>query len=234
LDGRLQFFDTATGQELPGRAGFDTSAERLTFRPDGQVLAAGHQDGTVLTWDVPRLRRPAHAPIRLDAAALEARWTDLAGTDGHKAHTAMWELVAAPAQVVELFAVRLRPAEAVPAERLRQWIAELDHQQFRVRQTAERELARNADQAEPVLRAALRGTLSAEQRQRIEAILSAPPTPLPPEALRTLRAVEVLERIGTVEARQVLSRLTGGAPSGLTSREAKAALDRLNRSAARP
>jgi hypothetical protein len=232
VDGRLQFFDTATGQELPGRAGFDTPASYLAFRPDGQTLATGHRDGTVLIWDAPRLPRPSLT--RLDAAVLEARWADLAGEDGRKAHTALWDLVAVPAQAVELFVARLRPAEAVPAERLRQRIAELNHEQFRVRQNAERELARDPDQAELILRAVLLGNLSAEQRQRVEAILNASPAPLTPEALRSLRAVEVLERIGTAEARRVLERLAGGAPAARLTREAKASLDRLGRTAVRP
>jgi hypothetical protein len=53
--------------------------------------------------------------------------------------------------------------------------------------------------------------------------------PLPPgELLRGVRAVEVLERIGTAEARAVLLTLAGGAPGRLT-REAQAALERLRR-----
>jgi hypothetical protein len=39
--------------------------------------------------------------------------------------------------------------------------------------------------------------------------------------------VEVLERIGTAEARQVLERLAGGAPGVRLTREARTALGRL-------
>jgi hypothetical protein len=42
-----------------------------------------------------------------------------------------------------------------------------------------------------------------------------------------LRALEVLERIGTAEARRVLREVADGAPAAWQTREAKAALDRL-------
>jgi hypothetical protein len=48
-----------------------------------------------------------------------------------------------------------------------------------------------------------------------------------PERLQALRAVEVLERIGTPEARKVLETLATGAPAARLTREAKASLGRL-------
>jgi hypothetical protein len=42
----------------------------------------------------------------------------------------------------------------------------------------------------------------------------------------------VLERQGTAEARRVLQTLAGGAPGALPTREAEAALERLNRRSA--
>jgi WD40 repeat protein len=48
------------------------------------------------------------------------------------------------------------------------------------------------------------------------------------DGLRALRSVEVLERIGTPRARQLLQKLAGGTEARLT-REARAALERLDR-----
>ena len=48
-----------------------------------------------------------------------------------------------------------------------------------------------------------------------------------PEELQLLRALEVLEMIGTAEARKVLERLARGAEECDLTREAKAALERL-------
>jgi hypothetical protein len=50
-----------------------------------------------------------------------------------------------------------------------------------------------------------------------------------PEHLRRLRAVEVLEGVGTPEAGAVLRRLAGGVPGARPTREARAALQRLER-----
>jgi hypothetical protein len=50
--------------------------------------------------------------------------------------------------------------------------------------------------------------------------------------LRQLRAIEVLERAGTAQAKKILSKLAGGAPDARLTREAKAALERLTRKAA--
>jgi hypothetical protein len=46
------------------------------------------------------------------------------------------------------------------------------------------------------------------------------------ESLRTIRAVEVLELIGTREAREVLNAVADGAPGALLTRSARAALTR--------
>jgi HEAT repeat protein len=51
-------------------------------------------------------------------------------------------------------------------------------------------------------------------------------SPSSAETLQRLRAVEVLERLGNREARDLLKSLASGAESRLTS-ESKAALDRL-------
>src|SRR5205807_5936879 len=47
--------------------------------------------------------------------------------------------------------------------------------------------------------------------------------------LRGVRVIEVLESIGTPEARQVLERMAGGTPNALLTQEATAALRRLRK-----
>jgi hypothetical protein len=101
-------------------------------------------------------------------------------------------------------------------------VADLDDRRFAVRQAAERELEKLADQAEPVLRDALAGRLT------LEALLERLDQAASPERLRALRAVEVLEWIGTPEARQVLQGLVARPPETRLSREASAALGQLS------
>jgi hypothetical protein len=80
-------------------------------------------------------------------------------------------------------------------------------------------------------------TQSAEVRSRINQLLKAIDewVVADPDALRSLRAIWVLERIGTPEARAVLEDLAKGAPEARQTQEAQAALDFLDkRDAAKP
>src|SRR5262249_8088895 len=83
-----------------------------------------------------------------------------------------------------------------------------------------------SDLAEPALRGKLLHPLSLEARQRIEQLLEQV-TVAGPEGLRVLRAIEVLEQIGTPEACQLLKTLAEAAPESLLTREAAASWRRL-------
>jgi hypothetical protein len=63
-----------------------------------------------------------------------------------------------------------------------------------------------------------------ETRRRLKLVLDIVTTTPAPEDLRTGRAIMVLERIGSADARAVLEALAGGAPSARTTEEAAAAL----------
>jgi hypothetical protein len=78
--------------------------------------------------------------------------------------------------------------------------------------------------AHPALRAALAARPSEEFRRRAEQLLEGPPSR---ERLRTVRALEVLEHVGTAEARAVFAALAQGAPAARLTREAQSALERL-------
>jgi hypothetical protein len=112
------------------------------------------------------------------------------------------------------------------AGRTARLIAELDSEQFSSRQRASAALAKLGDAAEPDLRLALRRTRSAEQRRRLGQLLDKLAEDAP-EPLRACRALEVLERIGTAEAKSVLEVLAGGAAEARLTREARTALEQL-------
>src|SRR5437763_1530012 len=81
---------------------------------------------------------------------------------------------------------------------------------------------------EAALRQAITSRPSLEVRRRVEELLARLEGATPSaEGVRTLRAVEALEHIGTREARQVLETLAKGAPETRLTREVKAALERL-------
>ena len=81
---------------------------------------------------------------------------------------------------------------------------------------------------EPVLQEALKKASSAEVHHRLEQVLQKlKAAPASPEAVRTVRGVEVLERVHTPEARRVLEKVAREAPGSPLAQEAKAALERL-------
>jgi hypothetical protein len=130
----------------------------------------------------------------------------------------------------------LRPVPLVTRERLARLLADLDAEEFEVRKGAFAELEKFGEPAGPDLRKVLEGQPPAEVRRQAEELLPKLRQPIPaPERLREIRSVEVLEQIGTPEARTVLEALAGGAPEARLTQEAKASLERLaKRPAASP
>ncbi len=101
------------------------------------------------------------------------------------------------------------------------------------REKAKTELARLGVAAEPALRQALEKSPSLEMRRSLEQLLKGVEVKrrtLSGESLRGVRALEVLEHIGTRQARQAVKDLTADAGAGSALRqEACAALQRLGR-----
>src|SRR5262249_58814508 len=125
---------------------------------------------------------------------------------------------------------RFVPADGPTARTLAKLIANLDDDRFDVREAATQELRRLGSAAEPALRKALEGKPSAEARRRIGGLLEIRgEEKIPAEQLRALRAIAVLERIGSPAAKEVLEALAKGAPGAKLTQEAKASLERLAR-----
>jgi hypothetical protein len=114
-------------------------------------------------------------------------------------------------------------------EDLRQLIADLDAPQFDRREKATARLLELGEDAHAVLRATLNGRVSQEVRRRIEGLMANPLLVRMPEARRRVRVVRLLEMIGNAEAQRLLERLASGASEARPTREAKAALGRLER-----
>ena len=84
------------------------------------------------------------------------------------------------------------------------------------------------DAVTPPLHKALEGKPSLELRQRVEELLEKLEGPVTdPDRARQFRALQLLERIGTPEARQLLEKLAQGAPADRQSQFAAAAVKRL-------
>jgi hypothetical protein len=171
-------------------------------------------------------------PADLSADDLARRWGSLAANDPEKAFDALWDLAAAP-QTVAFLRQRLPPVPAADPGRIAGLVRDLDAEKFETRASASAELAKLGGQAESALADLLRGEPTAEARRRAEELLKKlrEPDQRRPggEALRQVRAVEVLETIGTAEAEAWLAALANGAPGALLTQEAAESLGRLRR-----
>ena len=221
-------WDLARGRERRRFKGLGAEVTYLTFTPDGRRLVSGLTDSTLLIWDV-----GAHeaAPAgKLGADGLANAWADLAGADAPRAFRARWALALAPEEALPLLTERLRPARTADAKQLRRWLADLDADQFEVREKAQTALEELGEPAEPALREALANKPTPEVRRRVQAVLDGLRGPVTrPEALRSLRALAALESIATPAARQLLKELAAGSPEARLTREAKSSLERLSK-----
>jgi hypothetical protein len=129
-------------------------------------------------------------------------------------------------QTVALLKKRLRPDAAADGARMNRLAAELGSDDFAVREKATQELTSLGDRAESVLRTAF-PKASAEARRRIGDILVQIDPASSADLRRGLRAVEVLERLGNIDAQQVLRNLAEGDPHARLTQEAESALERL-------
>jgi hypothetical protein len=225
----VRLWELASGQQLASFTGHEDRVAALAFSPDGRCLASGSADSTIVLWDVTgRFREGGWPPSAPSARQLAALWQALGSARADQAYRAVWELAAAPAQAVPWIGERMPPAVAVSERQLEALVAGLDATRFAARQQAAHELAVLGPLAEPVLRRTLPRACSAEQRRRIEGLLAMLDDPArSPERLRELRAVAVLEYTATPEAQQMLRALAQGTPGAWRTREAKAALGRL-------
>jgi WD40 repeat protein len=229
-NGTIHFWDSRTGRELPGRLTPDATAmdmpydesSHLVFSPDSKLLATTGQDGTILLWKA----ASAPPPDKVDTRQIEQWWTDLASDDAGRAYRAICGLSDQP-EAVRLLRERLRPATEGPREQIKKLIADLDSPDFARRNVARKQLLALEDQAAPALRAAASHARSEEQRRRVEQLLSALDVIRSPERLRSLRALEVLERLATSDASRVIYALSKGIPESRITQEAIASLERL-------
>jgi len=145
----------------------------------------------------------------------------------------MRALAAARGQGIALLRGKVRPAAAIDPRHLARLVADLDSNEFSVREKATQELQALGERAAPSLRRALEKQPSLELRRRVKELLDGL-NQLPAEQVRGIRAVEVLEHTGSLEARRILRSLAQGTPEARLTREAKASLKRLAKRTAKP
>jgi WD40 repeat protein len=217
----VSWWEVATGQQRRRFLGHYGLVCALAFSPDGRRLASGSSDMTAIVWE---LHQPAGGK-----RTVQELWADLHG-GADRFSAAVAGLRAVPADTLALIKQELQPVATVAAQPIRKRIADLDSPRFDLRDAAGRYLETCDEQAEAHLRQALQDNPAPEVRRRIEALLAKLEMKLlhPSAAeVRALRMLELLEHLGTPEARALLQELAAGAPEARRTRSARAALGRL-------
>ena len=202
----------------------------LSLSPDGRRAFTALADGSALAWDI-SLRPAAPLVAQTGDREIAAWWADLADRDAARAYAAIWRLTEAPpAEVIELLRDRVKPVAEADFKKVRQLIAELDSDNFKVRDSAFRQLEDLGSGAVPALREAQARNLPLEVQRRLEKLLARAEEPVrSPEILQRLRAIQALERLDATEARRLLGELAGGMPHADETRAAQRALERVTR-----
>lgn len=228
----FRLYETLTGGRLWP---YDMNGGPVAISPDSKFLAkVDTEDLSVLVFDLDQLIA-GHNPPAAPKTAKEAQklWEALNDEMPKIAIPAGMALAKTPELALPLIKDSLRGPDP---KQLTRWIAQLESANFGERLTAEKELNRSGEWATGALQAALKKPLSVEQRRRIEKVLAdlapKPVTPdtsgeIPPNRsgtippyLREVRALAVLERIGTPDARKVLEQVAAG-DDNLIAREAR-------------
>lgn len=222
----VRVWGVESGQEQASYLGHRGEVNAVAFALDGKTIASAGADQAVLLWHAPPM--PA-APKPMTAA--EA-WESLDALHAASAHAALGSLLADPATAV-LTARNGFRGIASDQVRIRRWIAELDHDEFRVRETARKALVKAGLRAAALINDPGRKRLGPEGEERVRLVLEAyeglglrvPESGLFGEQLRMLRAVRVLETVGGKEARTVLEEIAKGPADDRVANEARAALE---------
>lgn len=215
-----------TGKQLSLLRGHEAPVRDLAFSPDGRLLVSASEDGSALVWEVP----PATTRLRTTPVPWNAdSWEHLASDDASRAFLAIRALRSRPEEAVKLLGTRLSPTAEIDLRRVSRLLADLDSDEFPSREKAETELRSLGLAVETTLRDVLAKTTSATMRQSIERLLEGiEENRNRQEHVSELRAIEVLESIGSPQPRQLLEKLAKGGASRLTA-AAGEALDRLTK-----
>ncbi|MDA7979917.1 MAG: WD40 repeat domain-containing protein [Pirellulales bacterium] len=232
-DGTARVWNLSTGREIVSNIKHDQQIKAFSFSPDGTRLATASNDRTALVWVfAPNDGVPPVTQL-VTVERFEELWNDLASAEVGIAFQAQSELAAEMKSSLPLLeqcvAKILQPSQSA---RILELIAELDSNEYMVRERATEELIRFREIAVDELNAALQETRSAEVRHRISRILSTPedlPRFSREETNRALRVIDLLARDASDESIALLRTIADGFPSRDVMNTAQDALKSGNR-----
>jgi WD40 repeat protein len=227
----VEIWEVASGAkrgELVGHAG--TVAD-IAFSPDGKQLASSSEDTTILIWDLHRPLQPAKLKDRLTGDELAAHLKTLFQPDAAKADVAIWSLIHAAKDSVPFLKTQLRPAPRPDGKHVERLLKALESGDFRTRSKAESELENLGELVLSDLESALKQNNTIEKRRRLESLLQkAQQAALPfgtSQRIGQWRILEVLEKISTPGATEMVRDVAGGACGAQLTLAAQATLTRM-------
>src|SRR5262249_41380702 len=131
-------------------------------------------------------------------------------------------------ETLSLLREKLVPVLAADAEKIAQFIADLESPNFKTREAAMKSLSQLDWLAAPAMQSALKRTPSAEARQRLTKLLDGLSREPTAEEIHAGRAVKALELSASPEARAILREWAAGAPGARLTEDAKSAMARLS------
>jgi hypothetical protein len=226
----VRLWDVFSGKQIAKFDGHRGAVRSLAFSPDGSTLASGSVDTTILLWDVRKLTPPIPA-TQPDEMELQQLWVGLQDRDPARAFKSILPLAGAGDVATGFLKARVKPIPELDAKRVETLLAELNADEQPVRSAATQELRKLGRLVEPALRQHLMETTTPKEVEvRIQGILDDLPAAKPdPDEQTALRAVTVLEQIGSPAARALLKELAGGAKGADLTRTARLALECLDR-----
>lgn len=201
---------------------------RVAFSPDSRQILTQGQGGWVHVWPSPKL---PPLPSQWWENDYGTAWKALFAPNGAEVTEAMNRWSRSGLAAVEFIGKHVETPKGPDEKELAEKIDQLGAKEFRVRDAAQRELSKRGEPIVPLLQKRLTKERDAEIKERLQKIIENPidpilPTPSP-ELLRSLRAVEILERIGLPAAKAQIQRLAKGADGDPLTMEAQSALRRM-------
>jgi hypothetical protein len=182
------------------------------------------------------IERSADLPLKakspLQLGELETIWNELTRNDDAGTKTAWQGIVVmskTPERAVPFVKERVKAVPPPDPKQIAQYLVDIESGVFRTRALAIKELERLAELALPAIDKKIADKSSSlEARRQLEALTQKPKSVLSGEELRSLRAVEILEQVGTPEARAVLGDLSRGGEGAILTEQSRRALARLS------
>jgi hypothetical protein len=228
----VQLWELATSKMFAELQGQGAAVTSLLFAPDNQSLAIGSADHTTLLMDI-RLQRlfAPQGTDKWDDGQRTHAWNALAGHDMSAAYRAMARFAADPTETTSFLAKRLAPIASPPPKQIQRWITDLNAESFETRNQATIQLKKLGILAKDAMQKALKVPSNLEGKRRLESLLAELANDeidlSAGDNLRALRAVQILERLGTFQpARRLLRHLATGAAQAPQTRYAQQALGR--------